>query len=61
MFEFTKDEQDKVTEARIKFNQEKMAGEVKDKTKTMFGSFLMKKSTKTDGSLNSGGNNTNQS
>ena len=61
MFEFTKDEQEKVTEARKLFNQEKIAGEVKDKTKKMFGNFMKKKGNKTDGSFNSGGTNTNQS
>ena len=62
MFEFTKQEQDKVTETRMNSNQEKIAGEVKDKTKKMFGGFLnKKKSIKTDGSFNSGSNNTNQS
>lgn len=61
MFEFTKQEQEKVTEARMQFNQEKIAGEVKDKSKKLFGNFMKKKGVKTDGSFNSGGNNTNQS
>ena len=51
----------KYTEARKLFNQEKIAGEVKDKTKKMFGNFMKKKGNKTDGSFNSGGTNTNQS
>jgi type III secretory pathway component EscR len=59
MFEFTKQEQDKVTEARLAFNQEKAAAEVKDKSKKLFGNFMKKKGSKTDGSFNSGGTNTN--
>ena len=59
MFEFTKQEQEKVTDAREKFNQERIASEVKDKSKKLFGNLMKKKGSKTDGSFNSGGTNTN--
>jgi hypothetical protein len=62
MFEFSKKEQEKVTEARMIFNQDKNTGEVKEKSKKMFGSFMPKRKTlKTDQSFNSGGTNTNES
>lgn len=62
MFEFTKEEMDKLNATRAAFNQDQIVasqGKGKDKGKG-FGLFK-KKSTKTDGSLNSQGNtNTSQ-
>jgi len=67
MFEFTKEEQNKMTETRKNFNQDKMQADVKDKGKKMFGMMFNKKkgdSARGNGSrnesFNSGGNNTSK-
>lgn len=66
MFEFTKPEQEKLQEARMAFNQEKINAELQKGTKKMFGKMFSKKGskTKTEGSqsfASGGGNSTGQS
>jgi hypothetical protein len=60
MFEFSKQEQDKLTNARKDFNQAKIAGEVQDKSKKLFGKMFAAKAKGKAGagsnqSFNSGG------
>ena len=67
MFEFTKEESDKLVQTRLENNTDKMKQEVQDKSKKMFGKLFAKKKgdsargPNTNGSFNSGGNNTNNS
>ena len=66
MFEFTKPEQEKLHEARVAFNQERVNQELQKGTKKMFGKMFAKKGgkTKTEGSqsfASGGGNSTGAS
>jgi hypothetical protein len=64
MLEFTKDEQDQLNKNRKEFNGvvDQMNDKVKSNLKGKFANMMKKKSkTNTEGSFNSGGNNTNQS
>jgi len=54
MFEFTKEEQDQITDNRKLFNQEKINDKVKAETKTMFGKLFNKgKNANVDSARNS--------
>ena len=55
MFEFTKDEQAKLLDARKAFNVDKMSAEVKDKSKKMFGNMFNAAKKKGESARSGGG------